>query len=234
VRLDKLTRRFIEFTEAPNDQKRRASLQKALTASADEAHWVKAATKSWLNSEPPGDEILLVRLETELLRLKAAVELQLSRIPAGEAGRVGELLVEQVDGPLIAKHVEADLHFFVVAAAAVFACARSASSLLGLSQPAEPPTLRAARNISQHIEEYTVGKGRDASVWRQRVQTWRLRNEDGRPVWTWAGIEIDVKEVSEQAIRVADSLVGEIAGRVPKSARGEYLLVTLQSDDEID
>jgi hypothetical protein len=48
-------------------------------------HRVKAALESWLATDPPGDHVQLVRLETELVRLKAAVRLQVTRIPAGEA-----------------------------------------------------------------------------------------------------------------------------------------------------
>ena len=234
MRSDELTGLFIAFTEAPDDTERRSRLLAALNDPAAATHWVNKAVEGWLSGDPPDDGVRLIRLETELLRLRAAVRLQLIRIPAADAGRVGELLFQREDGPVDAEQVEADLHFFLVAAAAVFACARSVCVLLGFAQPDEPATLRAARNISQHIEEYNVGDGRNSSVRRQQVQTWQLRSEGGRPVWTWAGIEIDVQEVAQQAIELASRLAGEIARRVPSEARGDYMLVTRRSDGDAD
>jgi hypothetical protein len=226
---------FIAFTEAPDDAARRSNQLEALQDPATATHWVKAAAESWLSTDPPDEDVLLIRLETELLRLKAAVSLQLRRISAGDAGRVGELLFQNLDrSDVDVEQVEADLHFFLVAAAALFACARSVCDRLGLDQPDEPANLRAARNISQHIEKYNVGEGRNRSVLRQQVQTWRLRKERERAVWTWAGIEIDIEEVAVRALQLAGRLVDEIAARVPPEARGEYLLISSQPDDDVD
>ena len=233
ARNDELTELFIAFTDRPDDEDRRRRLLAALDDPSVATHWVKDAAESWLAADPPNDDVLLVRLETELLRLTAAVRLQRARIPAADAGRVGELLLQKVDDPVNTEQVEADLHFFLIAAAGVFACARSACERLALAQPDEPANLRAARNISQHIEAYNVGDGRNASIRRHQVQTWRLRSEGGRPVWTWAGIEIDVHAIAEQAIDLAGQLVREITRRVPSSARGDYMLVSDRPEDDI-
>lgn len=230
---DNLSRIFLEFTKTPDDERIRSSLEQALTEPDAERHWVAEAANGWLSADPPDTAVVLARLRTELLRLQNAVVLQKSRIPFGEAGRVGELLLQRVDdSQLDPERVEADLHFFLVAAAALFSCARSACERLDIEEPEDPASLRAARNISQHIEEYNADEGRNQSVWRQHVQTWQLRSDAERVTWTWAGVVIDISALSEQAIATTSRVVSEIDSVVPRESSGNCLLVTDSGDHQ--
>lgn len=228
---DNLSRLFVEFTKTPDDERIRSSLEQALTEPGAERHWVAEAAHGWLSADEPDTAVVLARLRTELLRLQNAVVLQKSRIPFGEAGRVGELLLQRVDDSQPdPERVEADLHFFLVAAAALFSCAQSACERLGIEKPEDPASLRAARNISQHIEEYNADKGRTKSVWRQHVQTWQLRSDAERVTWTWAGVVIDISALSEQAVATASRVISEIDLVVPHEQAGSYVVVHDQVD----
>lgn len=64
------------------------------------------------------------------------------------------------------------------------------------------PKLLLLRNVGEHIDAYTLGKGRDPSVGRPQVQTggW-----DGT-VFEWLGVELD----TEDALNAARKLVGKL------------------------
>lgn len=61
------------------------------------------------------------------------------------------------------------------------------------------PSLRTFRNVAEHFDDYTTGRGRVAEITRQQLQTWSLDGPTSRGlVWRWLDIEFPV-DVSHDA-----------------------------------
>ena len=94
---------------------------------------------------------------------------------------------------------EIDLHFFVAAimrlrravvcASAVNQLRSSLADLLDVFDRTVP-SARLLRNVSEHFDDYAVGRGNDKKIKRSQLQVWSLGQEDGQLIWRWLGEEV--------------------------------------------
>lgn len=144
-----------------------------------------------VQSRPITEAALLARMRSEATSWINAVHMQ--------RRRVLEPLTDPADPRTQWEQQAADLHFLLVsltrlrkavklaATEAAPLCAQLEALLADFDRRTE--YLRRMRNVGEHFDDYTIGKGRDKQVGRAQLQTWNLTiEEDGRLTGTgWKG-----------------------------------------------
>lgn len=55
------------------------------------------------------------------------------------------------------------------------------------------PSLKTLRNVAEHFDDYTIGRGRAAGIVRQQLQAWSLGEHSSQGlVWRWLDIEFPI------------------------------------------
>ncbi len=98
---------------------------------------------------------------------------------------------------------EIDLHFFVAALMRLrraVECASAVNQLQGsltdrlTDFDGAVPGARLLRNVGEHFDDYTVGRGNDKTIKRSQLQVWSLGKVDGQLTWRRLGMEVRLPE----------------------------------------
>jgi hypothetical protein len=116
---------------------------------------------------------------------------------------------------------EIDLHFLLVALTRLRRAVRLAASVGQLQQALSDritefdervPYLSRLRNVGEHFDDYTAGRGRDSQVSRTQLQTWTMSFEsypESRLTWYWAGEEMRPAEAHAAAMDLYQGFLAE-------------------------
>lgn len=165
-----------------------------------------------VQARPISDLSLVERMQTEATKWINAVHMQ--------HRRVANPLVDERNRGFAVWRQEIDLHFLLVALTrlhrAVELAARVKELQAGLTiRIAEfdcrIPYLQLLRNVGEHFDDYTVGKGRERNVKRFQLQTWSMgKDAEGQLTWNWLGQELSVAEVYKAAKELYRGFHGDI------------------------
>jgi hypothetical protein len=152
------------------------------------------AESAAIQASPVTDSALVERMRTEATRWVNAVHMQHRRISAPGAG-VWQL--------------EADLHFLFVsmtrlrrAIGLVTKVDQLQESLTGRIAhfDGHAPYLSRLRNVGEHFDDHTAGRGHDAQVSRAQLQTWSMDlDPEGDLSWTWLGQKVNLAQAHAAA-----------------------------------
>lgn len=154
-----------------------------------------------IQARPITDQALVERMRTEATTWVNGVHMQHHRI--------SKPLAVPDDPSAGAWRQEIDLHFLLVALTRLRRAVGLATRV-GLIQQAllvriaefddQVPYLLRLRNVGEHFDDYTIGKGRDSQVKRAQLQTWSMGSDtNGQLTWTWLGVEMRPAEAHAAA-----------------------------------
>jgi len=146
-----------------------------------------------VQARPVTDPALVERMRTEATKWINAVHLEHRRIAE----------------PLEIWRQEIDLHFLLVALVRLrraVGCASRAGPLR-LALPGRLaefdgrlPYVRLLRNVGEHFDAYTVGKGRNKRIRRSQLQVRNMScDREGHLIWNWLGEEVRLAEAHTAA-----------------------------------
>lgn len=175
-------------------------------------------------NDVPSDGVVVERLRTEATNWINAVALQ--------SGRIDRRFRKEYPEQAEVQALEVDLHFFLVAVVRLRRCIeRTASRVSGLHSTLvgrlrafddEVPSLLRLRNVSEHIDEYNLDEGRDATVSRRQVQTWYLdKSSDGGPIWGWLGERLDIEQTEQAALALYRGFLSDCDAWIAARTGGE-------------
>lgn len=161
--------------------------------------------------KPVTDPALVERMKTEATTWINAVHMQYHRISRPVAS--------PDDGAVQYWRQEIDLHFLLVALTrlrrAVVLAARVTQLQRALNDRVadfdrDVPYLLRLRNVAEHVDDYTTGRGRDRRVMRWQLQNWSLgSDQDGNVTWSWLGEEVDSAKGRLAAVDLYRSFLAE-------------------------
>lgn len=156
---------------------------------------------SEVQASPITDSALVERMRTEATRWINAVHMQHRRI--------SEPLVNADDPGAEVWRQEIDLHFLLVSLTRLRRAIGLATRVGSLQEAlidrivefdGHVPYLPRLRNVGEHFDDYTVGKGRDAEVRRAQLQTWSMGSDpEGHLIWNWLGEAVHLAEAHTAA-----------------------------------
>lgn len=148
-----------------------------------------------VKARPVTDSALVERMRSEATKWINAVHLQHRRAK------------HPVDEDVWRQEI--DLHFLLVALTrlrrAVGLATRVAElqdSLLAriIEFDRAIPSLTTLRNVAEHFDDYTTGRGRTEHIKRHQLQVWGLgENDNGELVWRWLDVEFSVDGAHDAA-----------------------------------
>lgn len=162
-------------------------------------------------SRPITDAALVKRMRTEATTWINAVHMQHRRAthPIVDPEAPGEEAWRQ----------EIDLHFLLVALTRLRRAVGLTGRVEGLRDrlldslmefDEDVPLLTTLRNVAEHFDDYTRGKGRTSQVKRHQLQVWSLgEDEDSGLVWRWLGVEFSVEGAHRAATRLYRSFLAD-------------------------
>lgn len=152
-------------------------------------------------ARPIDDSALIARMQTEATKWINAVHMQ--------SRRVARPLVNSDDLGAEVWRQEIDLYFLLVALTRLRRAISLAAQVVELrprlnSRLAEfdnqVPYLSRLRNVSEHFDDYTVGRGRDSRVRRSQLQVSSLsKDTNGQLMWNWLGERVLLEAVHAAA-----------------------------------
>ncbi len=169
-----------------------------------------------IQANPITDGALIDRMNTEATRWVNAVHMQYRRVskPLVDADNSGEGIWRQ----------EIALHFLLVALTrlrrAVGITTRVSQLQVTLVNriiefDASVPYLSRLRNVAEHFDDYTVGRGREAQVMRFELQRWGMEHDpDGHLIWIWLGERLHISEAYSAAKILYQGFIADIEGYV--------------------
>jgi hypothetical protein len=167
--------------------------------------------------------VIVERLRTEATVWVNAVALQAGRLDRRHRKTHLDAVELQV--------MEVDLHLFLVALFRLRRCVgRVGMRVPSLRMTVDArvatfneavPSLTRLRHVSEHIDEYNLDEGRDASVSRSQVQRWHLdKNVEGGLVWGWLEERLDVQRADHAAIALYRGFVADCNAWIEKNRSG--------------
>lgn len=165
-----------------------------------------------VQANPITDGALVDRMSTEATRWVNAVHMQCRRIsePLVDANNPGEEIWRQ----------EIDLHFLLVALTRLRRAVGITTRVDQLKATlvnriiefeTSVPYLSRLRNVAEHFDEYTVGRGRDTRVMRFELQRWSMDHDpDGQLVWIWLGERLHLAEACSAAKLLHQGFISDI------------------------
>lgn len=160
---------------------------------------------------PITDPALIERMRSEATTWINAVHVEYRRVvrPLIDPDSPGDELWRQ----------EIDLHFLLVALTRLRRAVGLASRVAELQDlvldrliafDRAVPSLTTIRNVAEHFDDYTTGKGRAAQVKRHQLQTWSLGTDDDNGlVWRWLGVEFSVDGAHRAATELYRGFLAE-------------------------
>lgn len=164
-----------------------------------------------VQTRPITDDALVERMSSEATTWINAVQMQLRRIkqPLVDPEAPGE----EVWGQAI------DLHFLLVALTRLRRAVGLVTRVPELQDALidylvqfdrEVPSLTTLRNVAEHFDDYTTGKGRASQITRNQLQSWSLGEGAGQTlVWRWLGVEFSVDGAHQAARLLYRSFVAD-------------------------
>lgn len=164
-----------------------------------------------MQGRPITDTALVERMRTEATTWINAVHMQHRRVtnPLVDPETPGEEVWRQ----------EIDLHFLLIGLTRLRR-AVGLSTRVGELQDSvlalvvafdkEVPSLAMLRNVAEHFDDYTTGKGRLTQIERHQLQVWSL-GEDARRglVWRWLDTEFAVDVAHRAATNLYRSFLAD-------------------------
>jgi hypothetical protein len=154
-----------------------------------------------VQASPITDCALVERMRTEATQWINAVHMQHRRISGP--------LVDVNDPGAEVWRQEIDLHFLLVSLTRLRRAIGLATRVDQLQEAligrivefdSHAPYLSRLRNVGEHFDDYTVGKGRDTQVRRAQLQTWSMDSDpEGHLIWNWLGEEVHLAEAHTAA-----------------------------------
>jgi hypothetical protein len=167
---------------------------------------------SEVQARPVSDPALVERMRTKATTWINAVHMQYWRVsdtsvdwdlPGGKGWRQG-----------------IDLHFLVVALTRLRRAVGLATRVKGLQDQLidhlvdfdqDVPALTLLRNVAEHFDDYTTGKGRNAQARRHQLQVWSLGDDGKRGlVWRWLGVELPVEAAHAAATSLYRDFLADV------------------------
>jgi hypothetical protein len=162
--------------------------------------------------KPVTDPALIKRMKTEATTWINAVHMQYHRI--------SRPLASPSDGAVQYWRQEIDLHFLLVALTrlrrAVVLAARISQLQRTLNDRVadfdrDVPYLLRLRNVAEHVDDYTTGRGRDRRVMRWQLQNWSFgSDQDGNVTWSWLGEQVNPAKGRLAAVNLYRSFLAEV------------------------
>ena len=165
-----------------------------------------------VQANPITDGALVDRMSTEATRWVNAVHMQCRRVsePLVDANNPGEEIWRQ----------EIDLHFLLVALTRLRRAVGITTRVDQLQATLvnriiefddRVPYLSRLRNVAEHFDDYTVGRGRDTRVMRFELQRWSMdRDPDGHLIWIWLGERLQIAEAHSAAKLLYQGFITDI------------------------
>lgn len=162
-------------------------------------------------ARPITDAALVERMRTEATTWINAVHMQHRRAthPIVDPKAPGEEAWRQ----------EIDLHFLLVALTRLRRAVGLTSRVEELRDKLidyvvefdkDVPSLTTLRNVAEHFDDYTTGKGRTTQVKRHQLQVWSFGEDGDRGlVWRWLGVEFSVEGAHRAATRLYRSFLAD-------------------------
>lgn len=163
-------------------------------------------------SQPIADAALVERMTTEATTWINAVHMQYHRVtnPFVDPKAPGEEVWRQAT----------DLHFLIVALTRLLRAVKLVTEVRHLKPKLdcllqafddEVPSLTKFRNVAEHFDDYTTGKGHRQNVKRYQLQTWSLNEDSNRGlVWRWLNEEFSAEDAKAAATTLYRSFLKEV------------------------
>jgi hypothetical protein len=75
------------------------------------------------------------------------------------------------------------------------------------------PSLMTLRNVAEHFDDYTTGRGRVEQIKRHQLQVWSLSEDASEGlVWRWLGMEFSVDSAHRAATVLYRSFLADADG----------------------
>jgi hypothetical protein len=157
-----------------------------------------------VQARPISDSALVERMRTEATTWINAAHMQHQRAtrPLIDPDAPGDEIWRQ----------EIDLHFLLVALTRLRRAVGLATRVEGLQGALidyllefdrDVPSLTTLRNVAEHFDDYTTGKGLATQVKRHQLQVWSLDEDaDQGLVWRWLGVEFAVDNAHQAATQL--------------------------------
>lgn len=166
--------------------------------------------------QPISDVALVERMRTEATTWINAVHMQYRRAKL-------PVVDPEVDGnePW---QLEIDLHFLVVALTRLRRAVGVTAQVTELQYrlldylaefDGSVPSLMTLRNVAEHFDDYTTGRGRVEQIKRHQLQVWSLSEDASEGlVWRWLGMEFSVDSAHRAATVLYRSFLADADGHL--------------------